>query len=244
MTELEKMQRAKMYIDKLANGINPLDDNLIEDSDVVNNVRISRCLFYVSEILQQVIDNNGAVVAKSTPKVKKKPFALSQENIINYQVSEIPLTISEMVNGLNSMINTEEYKKINYKHIALWLVDIGMLEIISQPNGKNAKHPTEQGEKLGIFLEDRMGGKGPYTVTLYNEAAQRFIVDNIDTIVAWNISKQEENAENQWKPWKESHDECLADLFNKNVSISEIAVTLKRTEKAVILRLKTLGLIK
>ena len=26
MTELEKMQRAKMYIDKMANGINPIDD--------------------------------------------------------------------------------------------------------------------------------------------------------------------------------------------------------------------------
>ena len=27
MTELEKIERAKMYMDKLANGINPIDDS-------------------------------------------------------------------------------------------------------------------------------------------------------------------------------------------------------------------------
>ena len=59
MTELEVMQRAKMYIDKLANGINPIDDTAVSENDVINNVRLSRCFFYVSEILRQVIENGG-----------------------------------------------------------------------------------------------------------------------------------------------------------------------------------------
>ena len=45
MTELEKIKRAKMYMDKLANGINPIDETMVPDEDVVNNVRISRCFF-------------------------------------------------------------------------------------------------------------------------------------------------------------------------------------------------------
>ena len=45
MTELEKIAYAKMFIDKLANGINPLDDSKIPDGDIVNNVRLSRCFF-------------------------------------------------------------------------------------------------------------------------------------------------------------------------------------------------------
>lgn len=60
-----------MYIDKLANGINPINDEPAADSDIINNVRLSRCLFYVSDILRQVIDNNG-VVGKTT--VSKKRF--------------------------------------------------------------------------------------------------------------------------------------------------------------------------
>ena len=57
MTELEKIEYAKSFIDKLANGINPLDESPIPDGDVVNNVRLSRCFFYVSDILRQVKHN-------------------------------------------------------------------------------------------------------------------------------------------------------------------------------------------
>lgn len=59
MTELETLERAKIYMEKLANGINPIDGSVIPDEDVVNNVRLSRCFFYVSDVLRQVIENGG-----------------------------------------------------------------------------------------------------------------------------------------------------------------------------------------
>ena len=55
MTELETLERAKMYMEKLANGINPIDGSVIPDEDIVNNVRLSRCFFYVSDVLRQVM---------------------------------------------------------------------------------------------------------------------------------------------------------------------------------------------
>ena len=59
MTEIEIIARAQMYLEKLANGVNPLTDTEVNETDVVNNVRISRCLFYVSGILKQIVDNKG-----------------------------------------------------------------------------------------------------------------------------------------------------------------------------------------
>lgn len=59
MTELEKIAYAKTYIEKLANGINPLTDQPVSDYDSINNVRISRCLFYVSDLLRQIVENGG-----------------------------------------------------------------------------------------------------------------------------------------------------------------------------------------
>ena len=50
MTELEKIERAKTYMDKLANGINPIDDTMAPDEDIINNVRLSRCFFFVSDV--------------------------------------------------------------------------------------------------------------------------------------------------------------------------------------------------
>ena len=59
MTELEKIAYAKTYIEKLANGINPLTNQAVPDDDLINNVRISRCLFYVSDILRRIVENEG-----------------------------------------------------------------------------------------------------------------------------------------------------------------------------------------
>ena len=64
MTELEKIAYAKSFIDKLANGINPLDNTPIPDDDIANNVRLSRCFFYVSSILQKEIDRERRKVPK------------------------------------------------------------------------------------------------------------------------------------------------------------------------------------
>ena len=57
MTELETMQRAKMYLDKLAQGINPITDEEVPEDSVLNNVRLARCFFYVSGVLDQLIAN-------------------------------------------------------------------------------------------------------------------------------------------------------------------------------------------
>ena len=73
MTELEIMKRAKMYMDKLAQGIDPITDREMEDDAVLNNVRLTRCFFYVSGILDQVIANDGFVGAKP----KKNPFFIT-----------------------------------------------------------------------------------------------------------------------------------------------------------------------
>ena len=43
MTELEIMHRAKMYMEKLAQGIDPISDQEIPEDSVLNNVRLARC---------------------------------------------------------------------------------------------------------------------------------------------------------------------------------------------------------
>ena len=61
MTDLDIMQLAKMYMEKLAQGIDPISDQEIPEDSVLNNVRLARCFFYMSGILDQVIANGGKV---------------------------------------------------------------------------------------------------------------------------------------------------------------------------------------
>ena len=114
MTEIETLKRAKMYIDKLANGINPLDDSKVSDDDIVNNVRISRCFFYVSDVLRNVIENGAA----SPKKAKKVPFSLSFEDAQTFPFSDEGISVSVMAEMLNSLIDEESMKKITYKTVS------------------------------------------------------------------------------------------------------------------------------
>ncbi len=89
MTEEEKIKIAKTYITKLANGINPLDDMIIPESDIINNVHISRCLFYVADILEEMTDDKT--------EIQKGEFYISDEDIQKFTYSETPLTLTKII---------------------------------------------------------------------------------------------------------------------------------------------------
>lgn len=181
MTELEKIEYTKMFIDKLANGINPLDDMPIPENDIVNNVRLSRCFFYVSDILRQIIENKGITKNKRSSKI---PFSITEEQIARFEYSKEPISLSEISKRIFAVAENDNMEKITYKQILQWLIEIGLLCVNSIDGEKSEKLPTEQGKQVGITIENRRGRRGEYKVITYNIDAQRFIMDNIGAIIA------------------------------------------------------------
>lgn len=240
MTELEKMQRAKLYIDKLAQGVNPLDDSVVPDSEVINQVRISRCLFYVSELLNQVIAREKRTTLRKSAKPAKRPFSLPLEQRMCFPYSEAPVSISEITRLLNQLIDKETMVSLSYRTLTSWLLSLGMLTRIEEPQGKYALRPTPSGEELGISAVQRTGSRGDYIVVVYDQAAQHFVVENLDAALA--ASQPQQDAEVlQGTPWLPAHDDCLRDLCQKKVPLAEIAITLKRSPSAVQSRAKLFG---
>ncbi|MBO5269437.1 MAG: hypothetical protein J6B77_01540 [Clostridia bacterium] len=244
MTELEKIEYARTFMDKLANGINPLDDTPIPETDIVNNVRLSRCFFYVSDILRQVIENGGTAAPAPTPqkKERKKAFVLSEEERAGLRISERPITVSEIAERLNERIDPDKVKKISAVMINHWLVTEGYLEQVALANGKSRKMPTPSGEAIGIFAEEKTGQYGTYFNVLFRPQAQQFVYDHIAEIVELKSEKDDPLAEFHHRPWTEEHDAALTELFRKNASVSEMASLLKRTADGVRTRIKELGL--
>ena len=236
MTELETIARAKMYIDKLANGINPLDDTAVAENDIVNNVRISRCLFFVSDTLRRVLENGGVGV---TSRVKKNKFKITAEELEKFAFSDRPITISEITKRINDIADTENSKKLSHNTITSWLSEIGMLKEMINTAGKKSKRPTAEGAELGIFVKERIGQHGIYHVVLYNKSAQKFIVDNIPSVIENHSDKTIE--ENQGLPWTDEQQQQLVEMFRQNASINEIASALNRSCGSIRARLKKLG---
>ena len=182
VTELEKMQRAKMYMDKLANGINPLDDAPLEDNALLNNVRLSRCFFYISDILNQVIQNGGVAKRAAVKNLNLPPFSLPRELYEKIEISDEPVMISQFTNKINDLIDITTMKKLAPTTFTIWLLHKGFL-IEETLNGKKRKKPSAKGMEIGISSEMREGQYGGYIAIFYSERAQRFLVDSLEEII-------------------------------------------------------------
>ena len=184
MTELEKMKHAKSYIDRLANGVNPLTGQPAPSTDLINNVQIARCLFYVSDLLRQMIEHNGT--AKRKPRAAKLSFQLDIDKRMQFPFSDAPISASEIARRINSLIDTETMTKLKYRAIVQWLLELDALTLHTNSAGSAIKRPTKMGRDLGIILEHRQGLNGTHAVVLYNLSAQHIIIDNLDAIIQLN----------------------------------------------------------
>ena len=185
MTELEIIQHAKMYIDKMANGIDPLSDKALPDGDCLNQVRVSRCLFFVSDVLDRLI-RRGGFKEKKEQKPAKAPFALTPSQKAGFRFSEIPYTVTVLTERLNELIDQTVMQKIKYKAITRYLMREKYIELVPFEGANNgfSKSATEKGREVGITSEVRTSSSGNrYLYVYYGIRAQRFILDHIEEIV-------------------------------------------------------------
>ena len=178
--DVKLIKHAKGYIEKLANGVNPLTNELVKEDDIINNVRISRCLFYVNEVLEKVLNDSI--------QNKKLPFNINEQALTNYQYSEEPLSISKIVRKINNLKTDTNMEKLKVNDICNWLINIGLL-MEGTLYDKKVKRPTEKGKILGMYTEHRIGSYGEYDIILYKQNAEKFIIKNLDDLIDYINNK-------------------------------------------------------
>ena len=167
-----KVKVAVDWVKKLANGVNPIDGSLLPDSDIVNNVHISRCLFFVSEILE-----NAAKKKSSTSKQYELEFQLTPEDAAKVVITE-RTGIAMFVREINKVI-PESMKPLAAAKVTGWLVSVGYLEEQTMSDGRKYKVATEIGTSIGITSAWREGTQGQYMAVSYDANAQHFILENL-----------------------------------------------------------------
>ena len=169
----------------MANGINPLTGESIPDNELINNVRISRCLFYVNDILGEVLINGGIQKnVATTNRPRKNPFTLNKEKLTNFEYSDIPIPISTIVQKINNLNTNPDMYKLKTTHICNWLINMGIL-VETEINGKIYKLPTQTGKDMGLYVEERIGYNGEYYIVQYPKQMQEFIIDNFDNLLEY-----------------------------------------------------------
>ena len=167
-----KVKVAINWIKNLANGINPIDGRVLSDNDIVNNVHVSRCLFFVAELLEEA-------GKKKIPSGKQydKEFYLSPEDLSRIYITERS-TISVFVREINKVIPSD-MKPLAATSVTNWLVKIGYLNEVLKDDGHKTRIPSELGVSIGISSEQKSGPNGEYTSIIYDANAQRCILENL-----------------------------------------------------------------
>lgn len=245
MTEQDILRHAKGWLDKLAEGVDPLTGDPVPEDDVVRKERIAKCLTYVSGVLENLISRPPeALPAQRQPRLPA--FAISGETLAQVPVSETPVTISEFGRTVNAQIDRERVDKLKTASILEFLDRHGFLEMRPLPNGRSTRQPTQLGQQLGIGLEERQGAEGPYTATVYSGKAQRFLLRHMDEIVEINTAKYNETVDTgalQGTAWTREQEAQLRDLHQRGATLAEIARAMQRSTSGIQARLMKLGLV-
>lgn len=244
MTEIEEIKYAKAVIESLARGINPLSGETIPEDEVINNVKISRCLFYVVDVLEKLCEGEYSKKKKKT----KTPLTIKEGELENFDYYDGGIAISDIVKRINDIVGYDG-RKINRGLIINWLIEDGFI-VENEINGRKYKLPTDKGNEAGIYTEERFGYNGNYKVVLYDKNAQRIIIAHLNETIGSNITINQQTTNiiqtdsNRGKPWDSKQEEELTEMFKDGLTVNEIANTMMRSQGGIRARLLKLGLIK
>ncbi|MBQ8135744.1 MAG: hypothetical protein IJ192_15315 [Clostridia bacterium] len=191
LTEKEKMLRAKMYMLKLAGGINPIDGTSVSGDSVVTNERLKNCFLYIAEVLDNAANSDIQKTAKPKRTSSRLPFSVDESLLDKVSVSEEPQAVSQIAKSVNEIMGRDGMKKLQAKAINDWLVSQGYLSNEEEYKGSTRRVPTEKSKEIGIITRQGMGTFGAYTIILYSEQAQRFIIDHLMDIVKFYDANSE-----------------------------------------------------
>lgn len=184
LTEKEKMQRAKFYMLKLSQGINPTDNSKIQSDTLSGKERLSKCFEYVVQVLDSAIKNETVTQEKTSLKRGKKPFSITREQLEKVKISADDVVISELVSEINKAVADDSVKKLQAKTVNDWPVREGYLKNSVDRKERTHRELTEKSADIGISSKQGIGAFGKYTIVMYSEQAQKFITENLPKIIA------------------------------------------------------------
>ena len=217
LTEKEKRQRARMYMRKLYEGIDPISGVKIPEDSILNNQRLRKCFAYVFDVLGESImsmearekypedekikrkyrkaageENGGAEnEGRRRSRKTKENFYITDEELERIKPLESACIVSELVKHINDSVADEGRKKLRTVTISRWMVYNGFLR--EADNGRNKyKDLTEYSGSIGLESQMGIGAYGEYTIVRYTPEAQRFVLDNLQSMIEWETEENKD----------------------------------------------------
>lgn len=171
--EQSKLDVAIKYVERLADGRNPVNDTPLEKDDILNNPNIIRCMYFIKAVLEEV-RSNGGIVGGKNGKVPALAFPVEILDKFSYVEDK---SITHVLNQIYEPIADMNVKKVSVTKVTAALKEEGYL--LDEPNietGKTRKVPSKKGRELGIYTIEREYNGRMYESVTYNQNAQECVV--------------------------------------------------------------------
>ena len=195
MGKIELVERAKMYLKLLGDGVHPVTGDVIPGDSAFVDEKVKRCFSFISQILDEYIELSEKVEKLESEKEKntiviskKQEFSITQEQCDSIRLSKEPITILTFMKNINSVIDSDAMEKLTSTRINTWLSKRGLVtaEKVQTMVNKTVYKPSEFAVKLGIVEDevvDKKSGEVKAQIKL-GESAQLFIIENLGDIVS------------------------------------------------------------
>lgn len=171
--EQSKLDVAIKYVERIADGCNPVNNVPLENDDVLNNPNIIRCMHFIKDVLEEV-RNNGGMISGKSGKEPALPFPLEVLDGFSYVEDK---SITHVLNQIYEPIAELNVKKVSVTKVTSALKEEGYL--LDEPNtetGKTRKVPSVKGKELGIYIVEREYHGRMFQSVTYNRNAQEYVV--------------------------------------------------------------------
>lgn len=185
MENIQKLQKAKSFLEMLARGIDPVSGNLIGEDSVLNKVQVQDCFLYIAKILEKAICEGGEI-----PQAEKAKFNVTPEQKQSIIISEKPISMIKFIDNINKTVDLTVSKRLTTLKVTNWLTRNGVIAVKEKEIVKieRIKVLTDKAAEIGIQMTESVSkntGEIKQIIVL-SDTAQKFIIDNIDSIASSN----------------------------------------------------------
>lgn len=176
--EFEKMEKAKNVLLKISKGVDPLSGEAIAENNFLNDPRIIRCFYFVTEVLDNVIQGVYRKTGSRLPD-----FIITPEQKQRVTFPEGKIGVNEFSRQINQYIDTNASKKLTGMEFNKKLKKMGILTDKIIENGKTRTVINPNSAKYGLEMENRKYNGMEYEMVVINDQGKKYLLDNIETIM-------------------------------------------------------------
>lgn len=178
VSNYEKMDKAKTVLMRIARGINPLDGEPINDESFLNDPKIIRCFYFITEVLDNVM--NGTYGKNG----KLANFIISPEQKGMVVLPEGPIGVTEFSKLVNMCIDQSVSKKLTGVEINRRLKRLGVLgEETNSATGKTRTVTNSNSSEYGFEMITRSFNGSEYDMVVMNDTGKRYLMEHLEEIM-------------------------------------------------------------